>query len=396
MDISVCYMNYRFIFITICTVCLNIFFFNYANAQPHKNYSEKLDGIKKRISSIQTEMDNLKEESQKARSGLSNVESELEALKKEEFETKESIELIENKIISLEFQKNDILKQIESKKHAFSSRLTQMYKSRRRLTSISFLLVSSELNSFYKRADYLKRLVVNDKEQLEEYKILLQTLSLTSLDLDKLKTEEAESIRRIYNIQKSLEPKKLEAAKLVKKLSDSFKKKQNTFNELRDEERKLEKLIQSITQKSEQSSAEKKTKAPDEFLGGKLLFPVQKPVIVQHYGKQKHEEFSDTIFVKGIEVGTMEGGEVRAVSRGKIVFNSELPGFGKVLILEHLGDYFTLYGRILPERSINDLIEVGEVIGRTSTPDSKGRNFYFEIRKEGKPLNPEKYLVKYQ
>ncbi len=360
-------------------------------------YAGELKELKKKISRIEHEMRSIKKDSEQAQAKLTVVEGELAKLKKDEGMSVQSLASLLTQIDSLELQIQDITSQISLKKDSFSNRITQMYKSRRKLTSISFLLISSELNSFYKRADYLKRLVENDNEQLQEYKILLETLSLTSFDLDKLKLEEEETQKRIANIRKDLLPRQLEAARFVKELSETIKKKESVLLSYRKEERNLEEVIQKIT--GGVRKAEKKTQgvpASPGFTSGSLPFPVEKGTVVQHFGKQKHDEFSDIIFVKGIEVATIEGSSVRAVSNGTVVFNSELPGFGNVLIIEHPAEFYTLYGRIVPEKFIDERVEAGDIVGRTSVPDIKGRNFYFEIRKEGKPLNPEKYLVKYQ
>jgi murein hydrolase activator len=360
-------------------------------------YAESLKVLKKKITQTEREMQFARKEAKEAKARLAGVEEELEKLKKEESESVALLKSLSVQVDSLELQIQDITDQISLRKDSFSRRISQMYKSRRKLSSISFLLVSTELSSFYRRADYLKRLVENDNEQLQEYRILLDTLSRTSSDLEDLKVREEKTQSRIAGIRKDILPRKLEAARLLKELSDTIRKKEQLLKSYHEEERELEEIIQKIT------GGVKKTEdrfphlpVDSAFVSAALPFPVEKGTVVQHFGKQKHDEFSDVIFVKGIEVATIEGSSVHAVSRGTVVFNSELPGFGNVLIVEHPGEYYTLYGRINPEKFIDETVEAGDILGRATTPDQKGRNFYFEIRKEGKPLNPEKYLVKYQ
>jgi len=40
------------------------------------------------------------------------------------------------------------------------------------------------------------------------------------------------------------------------------------------------------------------------------------------------------------------------------------------------------------------LVEAAQTIGRVGEPDARGRNFYFEVRHNGKAVNPSKYLVR--
>jgi septal ring factor EnvC (AmiA/AmiB activator) len=356
-------------------------------------YSSALAELKKKITASETELTLLKKNSQDAQDKLSRVEKELEDLKNEEKRKREGLLILGSQIDALTFQIQDIQDEIKIKKESFGNRVSHMYKSRRKLSSLSFLLVSTELNSFYRRADYLKRLVNNDNEQLQEYKILLETLTLTTRDLELLKEEEESAQDRLQKIKSELLPRQLEAARLFKEVSNNVKKKEKLIVSYKQEERELEEIIQNLT--GGRRSSEPSSPPSVSFRNGSLEFPVD-GTIVQHFGKQKHDEFSDVIFVKGIEVASLENKPVRAVADGSVVFSSELPGFGNVIIVEHSGGYYTLYGRIIPEKLVDEPVEGGGVIGRTSKPDNRGRNFYFEIRKEGKPQNPGKYFANYK
>jgi murein hydrolase activator len=356
-------------------------------------YLNNLGELKKKISASETELSSLKKNSENAESKLSKVEKELEDLKNEEQKKRDVLKTLGTQIEALTFQIQDIQDQIEIKKKSFGNRVSHMYKSRRKLSSLSFLLVSTELNSFYRRADYLRRLVNNDNEQLQEYKILLETLTLTSRDMELLKEEEQGAQDRLLKIKSELLPHQLEAARLLKEVNSNLKRTEKLLITYKQEERELEEIIQNLT--GGQRTSEPLIPPSVSFRNASLEFPVQ-GTVVQHFGKQKHDGFSDIIFVKGIEVASLENSPVRAVADGSVVFSSELPGFGNVIILEHSGAYYTLYGRIIPEKQMNESVEVGGVIGRTSKPDNRGRNFYFEIRKEGKPQNPEKYFANYK
>ena len=71
-----------------------------------------------------------------------------------------------------------------------------------------------------------------------------------------------------------------------------------------------------------------------------------------------------------------------------------MPGYGVVVIVDHGRRYYSLYGRLavsLPQ--INDVLEKGGKIGSVGKPDQRGRNFYFEIRKGGKAIDPSKFFA---
>jgi len=140
--------------------------------------------------------------------------------------------------------------------------------------------------------------------------------------------------------------------------------------------------------------------SPPPFVGvglatlkGKLDFPVD-GTLVQRFGKQRHEEFADMLFKKGIEVLASEGAEVRAVAPGRVLFTQVLPGYGQVVILDHGKRYYTLYGRLRKANcQVGQIVGAGEVLAMLGKPDHKGRNFYFELRIRGKATNPAVYFA---
>jgi septal ring factor EnvC (AmiA/AmiB activator) len=98
---------------------------------------------------------------------------------------------------------------------------------------------------------------------------------------------------------------------------------------------------------------------------------------------------------KGIEFSTQPGIDVHVVQRGKVVFAGEMPGYDQVIVVEHGGRSFSLYGRLGSVAvKTGDIVDHDQSIATTSAPDAKGRNFYFEIRKSGSPVDPETVLVR--
>jgi septal ring factor EnvC (AmiA/AmiB activator) len=124
----------------------------------------------------------------------------------------------------------------------------------------------------------------------------------------------------------------------------------------------------------------------------RVVYPVRGEV-VQRFGKTKVTNFADMIFSKGFEFKTQEGAEVKAVLGGKVAFAGTMPGYDMVVIIDHGARSYSLYGRLGKAMvAKDDLVAQRDVIGTTSTPDNKGRNFYFETRKNGAPVDPGSVL----
>ena len=97
----------------------------------------------------------------------------------------------------------------------------------------------------------------------------------------------------------------------------------------------------------------------------------------------------------GVIIGTQRGDDVRAVARGRVAFSDWLRGYGLLLILDHGDGYMSLYGHNESVyKDTGEWVESGQ--GIASVGDSGGQHhtgLYFEIRRDGKPINPVKWCL---
>lgn len=135
---------------------------------------------------------------------------------------------------------------------------------------------------------------------------------------------------------------------------------------------------------------------PEGLFGrtARISYPV-KGQVVQRFGKTKVTNFSDMIFSKGFEFIAAEGASVHAVLGGRVAFAGSMPGYETVVIIDHGKRSYSLYGRLGKANvSKGDLVKRNDVVGITSQPDNKKRNFYFETRRNGSPVDPASVLAK--
>ena len=97
---------------------------------------------------------------------------------------------------------------------------------------------------------------------------------------------------------------------------------------------------------------------------------------------------------KGIDIGGTEGAAVQAAADGEVVHvGSALRGYGNLVIIRHAGDYVTAYGhnrKILVTQG--QQVKRGQQIAELGRTDADRPKLHFEIRHQGKPLDPVKYL----
>ena len=97
---------------------------------------------------------------------------------------------------------------------------------------------------------------------------------------------------------------------------------------------------------------------------------------------------------KGMDISGKTGQPVLASAAGKVVYSGTgLRGYGKLIIIKHNNEYLSAYAhnnKLLVTEG--QAVSRGGVIAEMGKTDSKLVRLHFEIRKNGKPVDPLKYL----
>lgn len=122
---------------------------------------------------------------------------------------------------------------------------------------------------------------------------------------------------------------------------------------------------------------------------GQLPLPVKAPITAQ-FGRVVDAEFLTQTVRNGVEFGAKEGAAVVATARGEVRFAGWFRGYGRMVILEHGDQYFTISGHLSEiDVAVGDRVKGGETIGRAGDTGSlTGAKLYFELRKGSEALDP--------
>ena len=124
---------------------------------------------------------------------------------------------------------------------------------------------------------------------------------------------------------------------------------------------------------------------------GDLPWPVNGPLI-SRFGRTT-SAFGTATQRNGIEIGASQGAPVRAVHGGTVAFVAPFTGFGVLVILDHGDNAFTVYGH-LAGTSLRPGAAVtrGQVVGAAGANPAGAGATYFEVRVDGRPVNPVQWL----
>ncbi len=97
---------------------------------------------------------------------------------------------------------------------------------------------------------------------------------------------------------------------------------------------------------------------------------------------------------KGLDIGGNPGDPVVASAAGKVAYSgSGLRGYGKLVIIKHETNFLTAYGhnqQLLVKEG--DSVAKGQKIAELGSTDADRPKLHFEIRRQGRPVDPMKYL----
>ena len=115
------------------------------------------------------------------------------------------------------------------------------------------------------------------------------------------------------------------------------------------------------------------------------LWPTNGPIIQHFTGKNGNN---------GIDISGREGSPIRAAAGGVVVYaGSGLRGYGQLLIIQHNDVFLSAYAHnqaLLVGEGVT--VRRGQTIAEMGDTDAESPRLHFEIRRDGKPVNPLDYL----
>ncbi|VAW58116.1 Peptidase, M23/M37 family [hydrothermal vent metagenome] len=128
------------------------------------------------------------------------------------------------------------------------------------------------------------------------------------------------------------------------------------------------------------------------------VFPEGRPInrgwISSYYGTRTNPFTGKLQFHKGMDFAAKSGSDVLAVAGGVVTWSGDRYGYGNLVEVNHGNGYVTRYGH-----NSENLVEVGETVKKGevislmgSTGRSTGPHVHFEVIKNGRQINPQKFV----
>lgn len=369
------------------------------NEEEYRNQISDLQGeqikIQQEMQEYNNKISSIKDNKKKQQAIANSIDEKISITQKAIEVGLEKIELTNKYIFNKKQEISAKEKDIEDTLQLFRDRVKAIYMTggySDSANSLIMLLSSGSISEFLTRSEYLERIAAHDKEIVAELRDELVKLEEEKVVLEAEKAALEEEKAALEKEQEELEKQLKEAKNSIQDLAAMQKEYEANYEELSAMQKQIQAELLDIYKNLNTSN--------EAYVGGEMMWPVPGySKISSYYGWR----FNNTDFHTGIDItgSGVHGAPVVAANTGTVVHTKICPyngysyGYGTYVIVDHGGGITTLYAHLSAiDVKVGDIVVMGEQIGKVgNTGWSTGAHLHFEVRTDGKAVNPISYVT---
>jgi septal ring factor EnvC (AmiA/AmiB activator) len=349
----------------------------------------RLQQVQAEIRQLRDRLEQSRSEQQAEQARLRDLDLQIQdvGLQYRELEHQRQIHLDE--LARLEVRREEYLTSLEQHHEQLAEQLRAAYRLGRQ-SRLKLLLNQdnpSRLGRMLAYYDYVNRAQADQiaglREALTTLDAMQQSIDRELLRLDEVQKEQSAVLEQLNGQRKDRQS-------LLAELDNQISSEESRLQELQRNRQDLETLIGRLADVLADIPADLGQHLGVASRKGRLPMPIEGPV--KHaYGQSRGAGLS----WHGWLIEAETGRDVIAVAYGRVAFADWLRGYGLMLIIDHGDGFMSLYGHnesLLHEAG--DWVEPGEPISVTGTATSGIQGLYFELRKDGKAIDPAAWLAR--
>ncbi len=372
-----------------------LLFFNILPVAQAAQVERELEGVKRKIEKEKQGITKVERKEGSVLKSLEKIEEELDRKNTELAGINSKLKAILADLQREKSEAQQISLSLETRKELLGRRAAALYKWLRGGSPFILLNGGLSIARLMQGKRYLELTLAYDQNLVSSLHAQAGRLEAVKEDLAQKREEVDRQRKSLVEVKEAIKLEKAKKEMILSSLRSEKETRVRTLKELEQAAQRLQKMMDEISRNALGGFKVPPSGSGFDLLKGKLDFPVRGQVVGE-FGKAKHPEFSAEIFHNGIDIEAPYGEKIRAVERGKVVFADRFSGYGKMMIIDHGQRYYTVYAHLseLLKRS-GDIVQKGEPIALVGDSDSlAGARLYFEIRKDGKPLDPLPWFKK--
>ncbi|MEY0002254.1 murein hydrolase activator EnvC [Morganella morganii] len=350
---------------------------------------------------------------------LKNQEKDIAAAGRELYSTQKTLKQLENEIATLSTE----IKQLDSKQKAqrelLSKQLDAAFRQGRH-QGVELIFKGEEGQRDERILAYYTYIGAAREKTIAELEETTQQLHARRQTEQQKRAEQKNLLGKQQTEKKKLDSARVARKSTLTELERSLKADQKDLLVMRENESQLRNKIAKAEREAKaraereareaarirekQAQAKKKgstyTPTQDERslmsrtggLGhpaGQAIWPVRGPLL-HRFG----DSISGELRWKGMVIGAPEGTQVKAVADGRVLLADWLQGYGLVVVVEHGKGDMSLYGYNQSALvNVGDQVKAGQPVALVGNSGGQERpGLYFEIRRQGRTVNPQPWL----
>jgi septal ring factor EnvC (AmiA/AmiB activator) len=377
-----------------------------ASAQPTKK-EDPLQAEQRRLQETQRQLKHEREKVADARRRETSVLAELEETERrladkqrEVGRLDRQVRRVQGEILALRGDIGRLQGHRTGQELALAQRLRVMYKVHAQGAALPILLTGEDPVERLILLRGLANLAALDARVIQEYRVTSDRLADRKEREEARQAELATLRAEASREQAEADREAVKRRTLLVKVRDERAYHERMVGELSEAARRLEAFIRELAAKQRRLAKAPPGGMPGDLprsgfgaLRGTLPWPTDGR-LVSAFGPQVHPRFGTRTFRNGVDIQAAQGMEVAAVYGGHVVYTGWFKGYGNLIILDHSNDYYTLYAHVADIHvKEGDDVRQGQRIGSVGDTGSlDGPRLYFEVRYQGRPLDPAEWL----
>jgi septal ring factor EnvC (AmiA/AmiB activator) len=376
--------------------------------------AQKSPEIVEKERTLQQTQKHLREERAKAAAAKKREASllaELEGIDKRLAQKRRQIQVLDGRVKRAQAEIAGLQAEIErleaqraGQQQALGRRLRALYKLHSQGGVLPVVLSGADPVGQAIRLRHLTTLATVDARLIKEYRVSSEGLGERKGRVEARRKELSELRAEAEQERAEADREAAKRRTLLARVKDERAYHDRMVGELSEATRRLEAFIKELQARQRRvakAPPARSRSAPGEVapgtgfgaVRGRLAWPADGKVIGE-YGAQVHPRFGTRTFRNGIDIEVPEGTGIVAVYPGHVVYTGWFRGYGNLIIVDHGGEYYTLYAHAAEIRvAEGEDVTQGQTIGTVGDTGSlQGPRLYFEVRHQGKPQDPTQWL----
>lgn len=375
----------------LCHAILSVLAFLLAThdalALSENDTQKQLEQLETEITQISAEISSATNRQDNLLKQLREAEVDLGALSRDVSQNKAEMTAEQAALSALEADRSEQQAALDKQRGRIAQEIRGAWKMGRQ-GQLKILLNQEDPHAMARSLAYYRYLLTARNTLLQDYREALRELQILQGRIDVSLTKLEQRGRTLQKQQAEVTAAQAQRKKAVQALAQSISGKNAKLETKRQDRKQLEELLSAIREAVTELAIPENYEAFQSARGNMVW-----PVTGKTRNRFNQPRNQGKMRWQGVTIPAQQGTVVRAIHQGRVVYADWLRGSGLLLIIDHGEGYMSLYAHNESlTRNVGEWVSAGSpvsTVGNSGGAEEHG--LYFEVRHEGKPVDPAKW-----